>query len=382
MNKFLTLLMIFSFIASPISAQEAIINVDQVKLRKCGDQKCPKINVLSKGTKCTIIATGKIQSLDGYGSNAWVQVDVGGEIGYVYSGLLEVQNQSSQETMLDTMGYVREKNVNVRACHKLKECAILFRLYKGQYCKVISKTKHTENINKMGEHPWYFIEVNNKRGYVYGGLLILETAKLAINSSQVKGYAQPNGRVLGTLKRGSIYSIVAQSKQSELIRPYGRHYWYKIKGNNIPKTWVYGAFTSKANASVDCQCVDYVKNVLAISGPTKNAFEWEEVLQGDIPVTKGKQQIYLDYREIFDLKDVKKGDIVIFDKRHRQADNDYGHIGLVGAALKDDRSVIVEGGNHEVPAAYLFTRHKCNNVSNKLYQISDYVRFFRPVNQP
>ena len=72
-----------------------------------------------------------------------------------------------------------------------------------------------------------------------------------------------------------------------------------LEENGVSLGWVFGAYTSKNKTYVDCQCVDYVKNTLSITGPTKNAFEWEDALFGRIPVTINGLETTLNYEEVF-----------------------------------------------------------------------------------
>ncbi|MEM8908309.1 MAG: CHAP domain-containing protein, partial [Bacteroidota bacterium] len=295
----------------------------------------------------------------------------------------QVTQAAATDIPLQASGYVREENVNIRQCGRLQNCDILFQLDKGQYCKVLAKTKQKERIKGLGEHPWYFIQVGQKKGYIFGALLVLQSDQIEMDSINVRLYNRPNqnAKVVDILQPDDSYTILAQSERSELIRPYGRHYWYKITGQQIGSGWVYGAFTSKSNAPVDCQCVDYVKNTLSITGPTKNAFEWDQVLNGYIPVRQNQEDTLLNYREIYEFHELKQGDIAIFNKTHPQADRNYGHIGFIHKFVREKGRpyAIIEGGNHQVPIRFFYTEEQCNNVSKKKYRIGQHVRFFRQI---
>ena len=380
----ITIILLIIFQSLPAASQfnKVVVLSDKIKLRSCDNLECNVINVLPIGSVCDILGYGREETLENYGTNRWISVQFKNKVGFVYGGF--VQNQPNNFSPPDKTslgnGYIREENVNIRSCPELKNCKILFQLNKGQYCKVISKTDKIDEVAGMGKHPWYLIEIDRQRGYVFGALLVIQTSKIIIDSINVRLYDQPNQKVIHLLDQNKKHTIISQSKKSEVIRPFGRHYWYKIKNNEIPTGWVYGAFTSKSSSPVDCQCVDFVKNKLSITGPTKNAFEWDQVLFGNIPVTiKGKYST-LNYEEIFDHSKLTTGDVVIFDKLHSQVDQRFGHIAFLKKIKKENHKqyVVVEGGNHQVPLRYFYNNMGCNNISLKAYQLNQYVRFFRP----
>ncbi|MFK8101930.1 MAG: CHAP domain-containing protein [Saprospiraceae bacterium] len=378
---FFVLLMLTSFL-SKIYAQKGRVKISNVKLRACDGVKCKEIGALAKGAICKIIGRGKKEFLDSYGEHYWFRVQSKNKEGYVFGGLIDLLNNEAAELTVATTGYIREEKVNIRTTAGFEGSEVMFQLGKGIYCNIISKTKKSYMVGDLGRHPWYFIEVEGRKGYVFGGLVQLEKGHLRIDSIEAKVYDFPDmnsGQATGVVVKGAAFRIRSQSKKSQLIRPFGRHYWYEIEDEDRVRGWVYGAFTSKAKkANVDCQCVDFVKNSLSIKGPTKNAFEWNEVLEGMIPVTINQKEVFLDYEEIYDLQAVKSGDIVVFDKHHAEAHRKYGHIGIVGEIMPQQNQVMVEGANHDSPLGAFYAKQGCNNVSKKPYLLDFNVTFFRP----
>lgn len=385
MKQLLTIVLLTIFCNLEILGQTGITNAADIKVRQCSGLKCPVVGKLERGVKCEIISYGKIERIDGYGKYSWLKIKTDNLEGYVFGGLINVEFKNNDEIIVNKTGYLRDEEVNVRICPDLKECPVLTQIPKGAYVQIHSKTKQVVELKSLGKHPWYFIEIGNVKGYVFGGLVRFEKNKLTIDSSYVNIYDTPDidlGKQVDIANKGDQYTIVKQSPESELIRPYGRNYWYQIKNDNSKESlgWIYGVFTSKyKKADVDCQCVDYVKKILSITGPTKNAFEWDEVLKGDISLTIKGEESFLDYQEITDINKAQPNDIVIFDKRHSEADNQYGHIGIFKKIIKKNNEIriLIEGGNHQVPLKYFYSKNGCSNVSKKIYKHNQFVRIFR-----
>ncbi|MEM6316480.1 MAG: CHAP domain-containing protein [Bacteroidota bacterium] len=366
-----------------LQAQTGVINTDQTRLRVCDDKGCQTKKTVNKGTKFTVIGRGKAEYIDGYGLHPWLKIKIGQSTqGYVFAALVDFDIDLKEQVKMDTSAFVREANVNVRACPRLYHSVPLFQLDKGQYVEVLRQSKDQEDIDGLGENYWYFVRSDKQAGYAFGSLLTFATAQLRIDSSNVKAYDtySDNRMVRQRVSQGQYYQIKAQSAKSHLIRPYGRHYWYQLAENGQSIGWVFGVFTSKNDTQVDCQCVDYVKNKLSITGPTKNAFEWEDALFGRIPVIVNGQPTTLDYEEILDVTKTKKGDIVIFDRLHPQVDANYGHIGILDKPVRSSTQtdVVVIGGNHKVDLKAYYSDAGCHNVSRKTYRLDSNVRFYRP----
>lgn len=381
---FLFVLLFFVYSQNAL-AQSGIVNADLTKLRTCADRNCSVIKQLAKGTIVNIIGRGKSETIDSYGKHPWLKVKYEQTEGFIFGALIDFKKTYSL-IAVDTSGYLREDRVNVRAAPRLQNSVVLFQLKKGVYCKVHQRTQHQESIDGLGQAYWYLIEINKRKGYVFGALLTLAADHLTIDSSGVYVYDTFNApaKKIQKLGNGKSYKIRTQSPTSFLKRPYGRHYWYQLEDKGKSIGWVYGAFTSKQESLVDCQCVDFVKNTLGITGPTKNAFEWKEVLYGRIPVTVQGQDTILKYQEIFEPHKAKKGDIVILDKVHPETDNLYGHIGILHQPISKKSSkkqvrVSIEGSNHKLPLRSYYPKVGCNNVSVKAYFLNDDVRFYRPI---
>ena len=363
----------------------AEVNTDWTKMRNCESVKCRVLMSLRKGDVCKIMDSGLLEDVDSYGTNAWLRVNFEGHNGYVYSPLLDPIQDLGNSIKVEKQGSVTGTSVNVRYCPDTR-CGATFALYRGDPIYIIRMTKRKQNIQPLGSHPWYYIEYNGKRGFVFGALVqedgqSVVAESLTLDTSRVSLYDVPNGRMVGIVKNGRSYPILRKSAESEVVRPYGRHYWYEISDRGQSIGWVFGGLTSKSGEAVDCQCVDFIKHSLDITGPTKNAFEWNQVLTGLIPVTLRGRRTFLDYQEIPTLDSARAGDLVVFDKFHPEVHEDYGHIGIFvkKKKLNNNRFVLtVEGGNHDGSNLNYYHKERCNNVSKKEYRhIAPDIRFFR-----
>lgn len=392
---FFWVLVSFSLVTSAQPSIKGKIKVDDANLRACAGINCTITKLLKKGDGCRVIHTEKLESIDGYGTNTWAEIQVNNSRGFVYGALIEIIPNKEGLITLNKRAKINTNNTNVRIC-PLRKCDILFQIPKGSFCYVIGKTKTTTKLpNTHQAYPWYLITFNGKTGFVYGSLLefdvepIINSADdndissgemIQIDSLEVDLFNEQKQKI-GIIQNGGSYPLLEVSKKSELRRPFGRYYWYKIELVSGQTGWVFGAFTSKINTPVDCQCVDFVKHKFKITGPTKNAFEWDEVLLGQIDLTIDGKPNRLSAEEIFDFSKVKKGDIAIFDNEHPEAHPDYGHIGfVVGKKTRSNGAtpqILIEGGNHKVSKKSYYTANRCNNISKKFYTLNTKVRFFR-----
>ncbi|MFK7945949.1 MAG: SH3 domain-containing protein [Saprospiraceae bacterium] len=368
---------VLSFVVYQSYGQSTLrISQNNVTFRKCSSLKCASIGTLNESDGGKIIQKENEETIDGYGTHPWYRVVIGQDTGSVFGALVDVLPDKSKEIQLNINGNVHGTEVNIRECGSIN-CDIVTTLFKGDKVKVISKTPYRDEINSAWTN-WYFIEFEDVKGYIYGSLLTVDDSTVLQFTQKGKIYNAPNGQVTHSIKAGKILDILQKGK-SENIRPFGRHYWYQVALAEGKKGWVFGGITTKASTPVDCQCVDFVKHQLQITGATKNAFEWDEILTGMIPITQhnNSNQI-LNYTEIKDSS-FQFGDIVVFDNQHSEVHHLYGHIGF----FKDKRiidgklEILIEGGNHPNKQHEYFTKSRCNNVSEKWYLLDENVRVFR-----
>jgi hypothetical protein len=377
-------------ITAPI---DAVISAAGTNMRACSGLNCPRRAKLAKGTRCKIIKTERLESLINYGVNTWAEISTeNGYRGFVYSALLQITPPDKTYLRADSNAVIIT-DAFVRTCPNRK-CDILFRVVDGASVRTLARTRgQTILPNQRQAYFWYFIDYRGKRGFIHGSLLsfveqvlfrdqgyaIKDTIHIIARQAEVvNAYGQP----IRMAYQGESFPVLQRSLKSELVRPFGRHYKYKVKLDNSRDGWVFGAFTSERNAPVDCQCVDFVKHKLNISGPTKNAFEWDEVLLGKIPITINGQKQYLLAEEITSPRYPQINDIAVFDNTHPQVHPQYGHIGIVdkiGYAPDGSlRKVLIEGGNHQDPIQEgYYPDERCNNISKKWYMADQNVRFFR-----
>ncbi len=113
---------------------------------------------------------------------------------------------------------------------------------------------------------------------------------------------------------------------------------------SVPAITNIDVLTKPALASVYCQCVTYMKNVLRISGSTGNAHEWDTYLARNGWVESRPMQ----------------GSIVVMERNYRGADPVAGHVGFLRGIDTSGRPNVRgsnQGGNRSTEAG-------CNNVSN------------------
>lgn len=366
--------------------QFAEISTDQTKLRACSGIGCPVIDVLPKGQRCAIIHTEKLEEISNYGINTWAEIiiDDSNKRGYVYAALLKlIPKEEGIPINPPKTARIIESGANIRTCPDVN-CNILFQVPRGSFCEVNSHTDfQTVVAGQSDRKPWYFVNYQGKTGYIHGSLLDFTDfvdRSLTINATTAE-VTNDQGEVINTVYKNERFPVIRRSSESQVIRPYGRYYWYLIDLGNGNTGWVFGALTSKANDPVNCQCVDFLKHTLDINGPTKNAFEWGEVLTGQLEVIIGKQSGFLKYQEVFFSDGIKKGDIAIFSNAHPEVHPEFGHIGFVSEVIirvnGHQSQVLIEGGNHQVPVEKYYILNRCNNVSKKWYSVDQYVSFFR-----
>lgn len=118
---------------------------------------------------------------------------------------------------------------------------------------------------------------------------------------------------------------------------------------SIPTITNIDALTKSASASVFCQCVTYMKNVLRISGSTGNAHEWDS---------------YLSRNGWVESRPVPNSVVVM--ERNYGADPQYGHVGFLRGVDASGRP-LVRGSNQ---AGNRFADAGCNNVSDVTFRNS------------
>jgi|GEM_PF-6889557 len=367
-NIIITLLFFTNSILS--TTNTATVSVDAAKLRSCPGLSCRLIGELSRDTKINVLEAFHDEEIGKYGKHSWYRVKHNNQDAYIFGGLLKLPINIKVPQRLS--GLV-EIDANIRSCPS-KDCPVVAIRSKGDY---ISNLKKQNN-------KWYKFQLNmdkNKRtfGYVHSSLLELTPDYLIINFQHKGLYDRPNGKIKASIPRGKQLTIKHRPAKSELIRPHGRYYWYKVRAGKS-SGWIFGAGTTKEHDPVDCQCVDYVKRGLNIKGATRNAYEWSNVLTGKQPVKINNKPKTLKYQKVYPPR---KGDIAVFGNDHSQVDSLYGHIGLVAKIESDTARVtriLLTGANHKEKHINMRAELDCGNVSEKWYEHNAKVRYFRTIN--
>lgn len=383
MNK-IPILICYLLYCVPVWSQTVVVNTEGAKLRRYGGLKYEVVATLERGDQLEIIGIMQnLEELGDYGVNCWLEVRQDTLSGYLYGALVSLVPDFStlQSTSGDAFIHSKSLNANIRTQpHQRAYC--LFQLYEGDHCQLIAKTQNEEYIEGYGSHPWYLIESKKRKGFVYGGLLAFgeDASSLEIIFDGVQLLDEVNKEPSITVHAGDRFQVLQKSSNSQVVHPYGRRYWYLIQVPAEGNFWVFGGFTSLEYQAVDCQCVDYIKHYLRISGPTAHAYNWPEILTGYQSVLVNGIDQELDYQEV-PYNEAKSWDIAIFEPEHPQADSEFGHIGIVRRIRNKGPGqweVLIEGGNHKSPISKgYYEKYRCHNVSQKWYQVTDDVHFFR-----
>jgi len=375
-------LFVFVFIiATALNGQVVQVNTSGAKLRAHGGLQYEVLATLNQGERLEVIGIMRqLDDLGDYGVNCWLKVQIDTTTGYLYGALATLMPPTSNLIPVKREGFIHSssKNANIRSSPN-RGAYCLFQLYEGDPIYVLGKT-NKETIPGLGTHPWYLIESNNRKGFVFGALITSPSTSLVIQEGQADLYDGPNGNPVGRVFGGEQYKILDRSSTTKVIWPLGRNYWYLIEIPDRGAYWIFGGATSMEFESVDCQCVDYIKHYLRISGPTAHAAAWPDLLLGEGPVTQRGKEQYLSYTQV-SFNQVKNKDIAVFGTDHPQADSQYGHIGIVREIRQNGQGgweILIEGGNHKAPISKGFYReYRCNNISQKWYQVTSDIYFFR-----
>ena len=378
--SFRTLCLILSC-ATGLAGQTVRVNTEGAKVRSYGGLQHEVVATLDRGVSLRVVGIMRqLEELGDYGMNCWLEVQLDTTTGYLYGALatLEPELEGLQNNRQDAFIHSVSLNANIRSAPN-QDAFCLFQLYEGDYCQVIARTEEEEFISGLGTYPWYLIQSKNRVGFVFGGLLAFESDYLTILEDDVQLLDEGQQPAI-VVNEGDRFQVLGRSQNSQVIHPYGRRFWYLIRVENEGNFWVYGGFTSWEYESVDCQCVDYLKHYLRITGPTGHAFQWPDILAGGISVVQRGSDRYLDYDEV-PFSQIKNKDIAVFDPEHPQADDQYGHIGIVREARQNEAGyweVLIEGGNHKAPYVKgYYAEYRCQNISQKWYEVTDDVHFFR-----
>jgi len=347
--------------------RQAVITVNKAKMRSCQGLSCSIVGLLVEGTVVEIIEEYHKEIIGKYGEHPWYKIKQGTQIGYIFGGLLKQVGNSKIKKIQSGLA---KMDTNLRSCpswscDKLMVVAnetyfTLLEVVKGGWIKV----KLLGNTNKA------------RVGYLHKKTLDITEDYLIINFPKINIYDKIDGIPISLVKRGERLQVNKRAAKSAVKRPYGRYYWYKVTLVSGKQGWIFGAGTTKEKDPVDCQCVDYVKRRLQITGPTKNAFEWNDVLLGQITVEQNHKKIQLQYKEIFTPT---VNSIAVFDTTHQEVHPLYGHVGIVKEVRSDKGNttdILIEGGNQKVPVKYFYEKMRCGNVSRKWYKYGEGIRFF------
>jgi len=220
-------------------------------------------------------------------------------------------------------------------------------------------------------------KLQKKLGFVFSPLSQLGEDWLTIEEKETYLHNEVNGSIVFKVSPGIRLPILEQNSTSEVIRPYGRNFWYRVLLPNNETAWVYGGYTSQKTAPVNCQCVDYIKSVLKITGPTKHAKDWGDVLLGQIEVSQNGQLTHLNYST---SSLPQTGDIAVFSNTHSEVNQKYGHIGIIRNIKMNQgkRLLLIEGANHDKLHWHSYYQvGQCNNISKKWYSYNSDITFYQ-----
>ena len=353
-----------------LNSNTATVTVDNAKIRSCPGLSCKLLGELSINHKLTLLESLHEEEVGKYGTNKWYRFKYQNKDAYIFGGLL---NLPSKLNVPQRLSGLIKTDANVRFCPS-QDCPVLDVRNKGEYLERLTRHKG----------KWYKFQLagsksNKTYGYIHSSLVSLTFDYLIINFPHKALYDKPNGRIKASFPRGKQLRVRYRNPKSELIRPHGRYYWYKVQSSQV-SGWMFGAGTTKEHDPVDCQCVDYVKRKLNIKGATRNAYEWSDVLTGKQPVKINNKLKTLKYKKV---SPPRVGDVAVFGNDHPQVDSLYGHIGLVDKIEADSteiKRILITGANHKEKYIDMRSELDCGNVSEKWYEHNGEVRYFRTIN--
>jgi len=165
--------------ASNKSQDLASITANQVNARTCGGLACNKAFQLNVGDKIKIIGKTNDYFVPGIGKKPWYEVEHNGQKGFVYSHFVDCQNCDFQVggngnvVTKKKEGVIIGDKVNVRACSDTN-CDVVFQMNLGDKCTIENTIQSKSNASL---YPWYEIEHNGQKGFVYGQYFSEESVK-------------------------------------------------------------------------------------------------------------------------------------------------------------------------------------------------------------
>ena len=129
---------------------------------------------LNKGDLMKVLKRSEHQDyISEFGTDYWYEVEHKGVSGWVFGKLIGDNNYDTAvlENWNGDLQYINANSVNVRSEPDTKLGKVKFQVNKNQIVEILAKTTAKVNVEKFGTDYWYYIKVNDKTGWVFGGLI-------------------------------------------------------------------------------------------------------------------------------------------------------------------------------------------------------------------
>jgi len=129
---------------------------------------------LNKGDLVKVISKSDTKDyISGLGTDYWYEVEHNGVSGWVFGKLVGENNYNTTDlkNWNGDLKYINGNSVNVRSEPDVKLGKVKFQVNKNEMIEILAKTTSKVNVDKYGTDYWYYIKVNEKTGWVFGGLI-------------------------------------------------------------------------------------------------------------------------------------------------------------------------------------------------------------------
>jgi uncharacterized protein YgiM (DUF1202 family) len=150
---------------------EGVITDNNVNVRDGADLfNTNRLFKLNTGDQVKVIGKTANYFICGLGSYPWYEIAYNNQSGYVFGAFLDLKSSLSNPiSTSNQVGTVVGDKVNVRSQMDLNS-NVLYRLNIGDKCKIIKELPEV-SIGSLGTYPWYEIDYNGQKGFIFGKFL-------------------------------------------------------------------------------------------------------------------------------------------------------------------------------------------------------------------
>ncbi|MDM8561521.1 SH3 domain-containing protein [Candidatus Parabeggiatoa sp. HSG14] len=209
-----------------------------------------KNNLLTKLKKGAVLKTlGRTSFREKsrrYNNDYWYLVELeNGKTGWIFGALTKRVDKKTGYPIDSRITTETEVYVNLTPN---SQADIVETLGKGVIVKILTRSKHQDQVNNILDY-WYQVELaKGKTGWVFGGKTMATDKKITIGTRvNVRLKPTRNASIVKTLNKGAWLDILARSKHQEKIGQ-DLDYWYQVQLNNRKKTgWIFGGLLMRSS---------------------------------------------------------------------------------------------------------------------------------------